>query len=280
MEISLALVHALLAAFVVSLMAFVGLFYKLVPAEKLKRLLPWVLALAIGVLLGNAFFHLIPEAVLEVHQVGGVMVWVMGGILFFMVLEKSCIWYQLETHGKAAIKPIGYLNLVGDGIHNFIDGMVIAGSFMIGPELGLATTMAILLHELPQELGDAGTLIFSGYQPAKVVKINFLVGLSSLLGVGVVFLMREVVAIKPVYLLALTAGGFIYMAIGNLLPALLQEGKQHPKILIYQFLVLLIAVMMIFGLQNGGHHHEEAHSHDSAMPMGRGYSGLKLLPSK
>ena len=274
-------ISALTAAFLVSTVAFIGLLYMLLPKKWVAKAIPLAIALAIGILLGNAFFHLIPEAALELREPRQLFMWVSGGFLLFLTIE--IITHSIQKHKlpkQERIRSIGILNLVGDGIHNFLDGIIIASSFLISPELGTATTMAILMHEIPQEFSDSGTLIYSGYKPARVVKLNFMVALTSILGVVFVFLLSETVSMNPVYLLAITAGGFIYMAAGNLLPAIVREGKNSNKLHAKHLGIATLGLLMIFWMSSSGHDHKH-HQHGNsskARSMGAKYFQLQVFP--
>ncbi len=214
------LLYALFAAFAISLLAFSGWVYKLVPEKKLQQVLPFVLAVAIGVLLGNSFFHLIPDAVNELGSLKETLWWVLVGLVVFFAMEKLLGHDQQGRAGKIKIKPVGKMILLGDAVHNFIDGCLIAASFATSTELGLITTIAIAFHELPQEISDTGVLIHSGYSLKKAVLLNFLVALTVLPGVVFFFFLKEQVSFSIGYMPPITAGGFIYIALANMLPGL------------------------------------------------------------
>ncbi len=265
MELNFA--FALLGAFFISVITLISLSLLLLSSQQLNRILPTLICLAIGVLLGNAFLHLIPESIQDVHRVQPVMYWVLGGVVFFLILDKGLMLSKVNT-GKVglSIKPIGFLNLLGDGIHNFVDGLIIGGSFMLGPEVGTTTTVAIAMHELPQELGDAGTLIYSGMKPVRVVLLNFLVGLMAILGVVVFFFINEYYQLSTSFLFAFTAGGFIYMAIGNLLPSLMNDKTINRGDFYLRMIFIGLGVLIVYSL-NGDHSHEP-HHHPKAQRMG------------
>jgi zinc and cadmium transporter len=258
MILNIDFVYALMAALLVSLISLVGLVYLLFSKLIMGQIIPYAVALAVGVLLGNAFFHLIPESIEQGMSGTSVFGCVFAGLLAFWLIDR------VLSHGHAAdrsdpksVKSIGKLNLLGDGFHNFIDGLVIGGSFMISPEVGMATTLAIIIHELPQELGDSGTLIYSGFSPQRVVTLNFLVSTTVLLGVAFVFLLNHWLVFQAGYLLAFTAGGFVYMALGNLVPALYRQARGNLRMQTLQLLVILIGMGFIQYLS-----HDHAHSHD------------------
>jgi zinc and cadmium transporter len=215
------LLYSLLAAFAISLLAFSGWIYRLVPEHKLQQVLPFALAVAIGVLLGNAFFHLIPDAVVALGSLDITMSWVLIGLVTFFMIEKLFGGHEHQgLAGKIGIKPVGKMILIGDAVHNFIDGCLIAASFATSTELGLITTVAIAFHELPQEISDTGVLIHSGYTLKKAILLNFSVALTILGGVVFIFFLKEQVNFSMGYMLPITAGGFIYIATADMMPEL------------------------------------------------------------
>lgn len=272
MIFSVEFIYALGAALVVSLLSLVGLIFLFLSKSRLEQVIPYVVALATGILLGNAFFHLIPDSVDQgtstFFAVGGISLGLIAFWLFDRVLLPRDTVNTIDT---TPLKSIGKLNLIGDGFHNFIDGLVIGGSFLISPEVGMATTVAILIHELPQELGDTGTLIFSGYSPKQVVKLNFLVSTSVIPGVLFVFLLNQWLEIQAGFLLGFTAGGFIYMAVGNLIPSLYRHARGNFRIQVFHMVFFLIGLGFIQIITPDHSHGHEGHRHgkeNHVHPMG------------
>ncbi len=216
----------------------------------LERLSSYLLYLAGGTLLGSALLGLIPEAneTLDLHTT---MLWVLIGIMFFFLLEKIILWRtchdeNCERQNHAAAPMI----IIGDAFHNAIDGVVIAASFLTSVELGLFVTISVVLHEIPQELGDFGILIKSGYSRKKAMFYNLLSGSSSLLsGILAYFLLDMVQAAIP-YVIAIAAAGFLYIALADLIPEMHKESK--PKVSIIQFLLVIagIAIVMLSAHQH------------------------------
>jgi zinc and cadmium transporter len=215
---------ALCAGLAVSAVAFSGVFVLWLTPRQLERLVPNLVGLAVGVLLGDAFIHLIPDAVARQGDVGEVCLAVLGGLFLFFVLEKlvRCQHGHTVTRGMstATLQPMAQMNLIGDAVHNFIDGILIAGSFWIDPWIGTTTTLAIIAHEIPQEIGDVGALIQGGYRPAEAIRYNFYCSLSVLAGIAVTLLLGRVAESSLTLLLPLAAGGFIYIAASDFIPAL------------------------------------------------------------
>ncbi len=221
--------YALLGVFAVSLISFSGALALFLRKALLQRILAYLVAFAAGGMLGAAFLDLLPES-LEVA--GESMFWyALIGIIAFFVLEKYLFWHHCHggecehTHHKHTIKPVAYLNLIGDGLHNFLDGVIIAVSFLQSVELGIIVTFAVMLHEIPQELGDFGVLIHAGLKPAKALLMNFLTALTAVLGAIAGYFFTTSTEGAAVFLLPFAAGNFIYIAATDLLPSIHHETK-------------------------------------------------------
>lgn len=189
---------------------------------------------AAGALLATGFFELLPEALVhaeEAHEAGGeidIFLWALGGILFFYILERGIHWFQYHRKGHKGVHGgvTVPLVMIGDSVHNFIDGMAIAITFMADPALGVVTTLAIVAHELPQEIGDFAVLLHEGMSRMKVFLFNLFSALLAVIGAGVAIVIGETVEGIFPYALALTTGFFIYIALANLLPAIHHEEKK------------------------------------------------------
>lgn len=218
----------------------------------LERVSGYLLYLAGGTLLGSALLGLIPEATETMHFEDALM-WTLGGILFFFLLEKFILWRMChdencERQSHAAAPMI----IIGDAVHNAIDGIVIAASFLTSTELGLFVTFSVILHEIPQELGDFGILIKSGYPRKKALIYNLLSGSTSLIaGIAAYFLLDIVEGFTP-YALSIAAASFLYISMADLIPEMHKETK--PKESIIQFFLILAGVVIIY-LSVSGHSH-------------------------
>jgi len=219
--------YSIFASLLVCVIALVGAFALFVKQEKLKNSIQFLVSLAVGVLLGDAFLHLIPDAYFRIGDLQQVLLFTIGGIILFFFLEKVVRWrhsheiYPItNANTKDEPTPMAKMNLIGDAIHNFVDGTLIAGSFMVDIKLGITTFIAIVIHEIPQELGDIGTLIHGGYTPKKAVWYNFICSLTCPLGAICVLLLGSVMDVPVAYLLPIAAGGFIYIASSDLIPVL------------------------------------------------------------
>lgn len=213
--------YALVSVFVVSLISLVGIFTLAINDNILKKTLLLLVSFAAGALLGDVFIHLLPEAVKEFGFTIDVSLYVLLGILIFFVLEKVIQWRHCHSvTSKTHIHPVAFMNLIGDGLHNLIDGMIIAGSYIASIPLGIATTIAVILHEIPQEIGDFGVLLHGGFKRTKALLFNFIFALFSVLGAVIVLAIGSAIENFPIIILPITAGGFIYIAGSDLIPEL------------------------------------------------------------
>lgn len=217
----------------------------------------YLLYLAGGTLLGAAMLGLIPEATetLEVHVA---LAWVLGGILFFFLLEKVILWRMCHDENcERQVHAAGPMIIIGDAVHNAIDGVVIAASFLTSTELGIFVTLSVLLHEIPQELGDFGILIKSGYPRKKALLMNLLSGSSALVsGVAAYFLLELMEAYIP-YALTIAAASFMYVAMADLIPEMHKETKPRESAV---QLILILAGVALIAIAVAGHSHA-GHAH-------------------
>lgn len=210
----------------------------------LARWAPRLVSFSVGVLLTATFLDILPEAAqqLPFQEVGAT---VLAGILLFFALEKTALWRHDHTHRGGSDTPsaIGMMIVLGDGLHNFVDGMLIAAAFLHDPALGMATTLAVIAHEIPQEVGDFMVLLAAGYSRRRALLFNALSGLAAVAGglIGYVVLQDMQGAIP--YLLALAAASFIYVAVADLVPAL--QVHRRPLDFIVQFTLIGSGVALV-----------------------------------
>lgn len=253
-----ALFYTFLSVVLVSFVSFAGLFTLSIKETLLHRYLFLLVSVATGALLGDAFIHLIPESYAELNVMLA-SVFVIVGILLFFILEKVLHWHHF--HGKeteaahfhdgkfvegAQVLPVGKMVLISDGIHNFLDGVVIAGSYAVSLPLGIATTIAVILHEIPQEVGDFGVLLHAGYGRSRALFLNFLSALLAVLGALVVVFLGGVATSFTLWVVPVTAGGFIYIAMSDLIPELHRVTGARKSMA--QFVAIMIGILAMFAL--------------------------------
>lgn len=239
-----AYIYALLAVIVVSLVSLVGVFTLSIKEKVMKKYIFLLVSLAVGALLGDAFIHLIPEAFETSVNPVVISLFIIGGIFVFFILEKFMHWHHhADDVEEDSIHPVGKLVLLSDGVHNFIDGIIIGTSFLVSIPLGIATTLAVILHEIPQEIGDFAVLLHAGYTRKKALWLNFLSAITAVLGTIVAFLLGEVGEIFINWVLPFAAGGFIYIAMTDLIPELHKTKKISHSFSQLFFLILGVIIM-------------------------------------
>jgi zinc and cadmium transporter len=206
-----------------SALALSGAVALLLPEATYRRLMLPLVAFAAGALLGGALFHLLPAAIHARGSVAGVYLALAGGIVAFLCLEVFLNWHHCHKPVATHRRPLTYLILVADGLHNFIGGLAVGGAFLVDVELGIVTWLAAAAHEVPQELGDFGILVHGGWSPKRALIYNLLSGLTFVAGGVVVYFTRD--ALDVAYLLPFAAGNFIYIALADLVPEVSRPGS-------------------------------------------------------
>lgn len=238
--------YSLGSVLIVSLISLAGILTFSLNKKKLKKIVLFLVSFSAGALFGDAFIHLLPEAVAEYGFKLSISIYLILGILVFFILEKFIHWRHCHIPtSKKHSHPVAFMNLIGDGVHNFVDGMVIAGSYLVNIQVGIATTVAVLLHEIPQEIGDFGVLIYAGFSKAKALFFNFLSALIAVLGAIVAIVIGSGIENFSMFLLPFTAGGFIYIAGSDLIPELHKECVPSKSLMQFFSLLLGIAVMLL-----------------------------------
>jgi zinc and cadmium transporter len=244
-----ALLNSTIAITIVSLISLIGVFTLSLKKRTLNEILKFLVAFAVGALLGDVFIHIFPE----IGENGGLNAitsgYILLGILIFFVLEKFIHWHHCYSPNKHSngLAPVALLNLVGDGVHNILDGMIITASFLVSFPLGLSSTIAVVLHEIPQEIGDFAVLVHSGLKPKKALVLNFLSGITSLLGMLFVFGLGQYTNRLSIILLSITAGGFIYIAVADLIPELHKHSKIWDSL--GQLLGMILGIILMSALK-------------------------------
>jgi len=241
--------YAIISVIIVSLISLIGIFFIALRREKLKKILLFLVSFAVGGLFAGAFVHLIPEAFehFGVNHLTPILVLV--GILIFFTLEKFLRWRHCHVvTSEEHAHPVATMNIVGDAVHNLIDGMIIGASFLISFPIGLTTTLAVILHEIPQEIGDFGILVYGKLTVRKALTYNFLSALTAIIGTVASIFIGSYTINYSYYLLPITAGGFIYIAGSDLIPELQHETKPSKSILQFVSIVFGFSLMVILKL--------------------------------
>lgn len=239
-------IYSLASVLIVSLVSFIGVLGLSIKEKQLRKYVFIFVSLAVGALLGDAFIHIIPEAVEEIGSIQTVSLLVIAGVFAFFILEKFLHWHHHELDEENHVHPVGKLILFSDGVHNFMDGIIIAASYMVSVEVGIATTIAVVLHEIPQEIGDFGVLIHAGYSKARALFLNFISALTSIAGAVLVFILGGFAEPIVTWVLPIAAGGFIYIAIADLIPELHKEKNKLYSVI--QVLVAIVGVLLMLSL--------------------------------
>jgi zinc and cadmium transporter len=244
---------ALVSVIGVSFVSLVGLVTVSMDEARVRKLATFFISFAVGALLGDAFIHLIPETFAAAVSLGtplGPSLLVLSGMMAFFVVEKllrhSHGVLHEHFHGHQAVNrpELAAINILGDAIHNFIDGMVIGASYLVSPTLGLSTTIAVLFHEIPQELADFGILIHSGLSVRKAVLLNLASASVAILGTALSLLAGSVAQeMVTMSLVPITAGGFVYLAAADLIPEL-QHDRSLRALVVQTVLITLGIVVM------------------------------------
>lgn len=244
------LIYGLGAALAVGLLSLGGALTFGLSEKLMSRLALYLVAFSTGALIGGAFFHLLPEA-LELSEGLTPFINLIVGISVFFILERYLKWHHCHEDGECEVHTFTQMSLVGDGLHNFIDGLVIISAFTVSPTLGVVTTVAMAAHELPQELGDFGVLIHGGFTRHKALFWNFISSLTALAGVLVGYFLINLFDKIVSLLLPFAAGGFIYIAMSDLVPELHKEPKISKSILNFVLFIIGIGFMLLVKLYGG-----------------------------
>ncbi len=239
------LLNILIACFLISVCVWVAVLFLFFKKETLSQITMFLVSLSAGALIGGAFLHLLPEAS-EGMEAEKLFFVVLSAFVIFFLIEKLFHWRHCHQE-NCEIHTFGYMNLVGDFIHNFIDGLVIASVFMVDFKLGIITTLAIALHEIPQEIGDFGVLIHAGFNKTKALVLNYLVATSVILGGIVGYFATFYVNGVMAYLLPIAAGGFIYIAASDLMPEIRKESNVKKSII--SFGIFLLGIILMFAVK-------------------------------
>ncbi|MBP9818283.1 ZIP family metal transporter [Candidatus Shapirobacteria bacterium] len=249
------LFFSLVSVTIIGLLSIFSIYFLLSKVPRFTKLTSSLVSLAVGSLLGDAFIHLLPEANETIGSSLLVSLLTVGGILIFFIIEKVVRWRH--CHNPECLEDEDHLghhsdhvvtnSLIGELFHNFIDGVIIASSFMVSPALGFTTSLAVLIHEIPQEIGDFAIYLHQGKSLSESLKLNFYTALSAYAGVIVTVLIGQSFVDFSNYMLPLTAGGFIYLASSDLIPEL-HRHEPSTKSSFTQILLVILGVFLMCSL--------------------------------
>ena len=237
--------YAIASVAVVSVVSLIGILTLSVNESRLRSILIYLVSFSAGALFGDAFFHLLPEAAEKSGFTLTLSMSVLGGILLFFVVEKVIHWRHchMPHDDSSHVHPFAMMNLVGDAVHNFIDGLIIGISYIVSVPVGIATTVAVVLHEIPQEIADFGVLLHGGFSKKKALFFNFLSSLTAVVGAVLALVLGTRMEGVADILVPMAAGGFIYIAGADLIPELHKEVEWKKSIVQILVIVLGFAVM-------------------------------------
>jgi len=239
--------YTLISVIIISLISLIGVFSLSFEIEKIKKVSLLLVSFAVGGLFGDAIIHLLPETFKEMGFGLLPSLLILSGILLFFVLERFLRWQHChEIDCPDHRKDVANIILIGDAVHNMIDGMIIAASFLTNIPLGLATTIAVIFHEIPSEIGEFGVLIHSGFSAKKALLFNFLSGLTAILGAIIVLVLGPKINDFSLFLLPITAGGFLYIAGSDLLPELHHDVKLSTSL--WQMILIISGISIMASL--------------------------------
>ncbi len=239
--------------------------FLLLPKPWRERLLPHMVSFAIGALLGAAFLALLPHAIgYSPHDVHDISMTVLFGLLGFFLLEKMVLWRHCHSESCAVHTPdthsehghghghnhnhthgaSGVMILIGDGLHNFVDGVLIAAAFLVDPHVGVVTALAVAAHEIPQEVGDFAILLHSGFSRARAFTFNVAASLTTLIGALLAYYSLDDAKYLLPYVLAVAASSFIYIAVADLIPGL--HRRSHLQATLQQILLISFGIGVIY----------------------------------
>ncbi|MEK6833602.1 MAG: ZIP family metal transporter [Nanoarchaeota archaeon] len=237
--------YILLSVLLVSLISFMGILFIFLKKNSLDKFLMFLVSLSVGSLLGGAFLHLIPESFGNGGFSLKVSFLILTGILIFFIIENFIHWRHCHIPtSKDHPHHLGAMNMIGDGIHNLIDGLVIAAAYFVNVPLGIATTLAVIIHEIPQEIGDFGVLLYAGYSKKKALFFNFLSALMALVGaiIGILFSSNSQAFVSII--IPIAAGGFLYIASSDLIPEI--HKNQEKGFSLKNLIGILLGILMMY----------------------------------
>ncbi|MFA6022907.1 MAG: ZIP family metal transporter [Candidatus Pacearchaeota archaeon] len=240
--------YSIFSVLIISLVSLIGIITLPINAKRFEQIIVYMISFSAGALLGDAFIHLLPEAIKENGFTVQISLFLISGIIFSFIIEKILHWRHCH-HPTTKEHPhnLSTMNLFGEGVHNFIDGIIIGASYIVSIPVGIAATTAILFHEIPQEIGDYSVLVYGGFSRRKALLMNFLISLTAVLGVIISLIMGIYTDNFLLFLIPFAAGNFIYIACSDLIPEIHKNSDKISKSLMQLILFILgIAIMYFF----------------------------------
>lgn len=242
--------YALGSVLLVSLLSVIGLFTISLKENALKKLLIYFVSFSAGALFGDVFIHLLPEIVEESGFTLTVSLYILIGIVTSFIIEKIIFWRHCHMPiTEHHVHRYAFMNLFGDIVHNFIDGLILGAAYLVSIPVGIATTVAIILHEIPQEIGDFGVLLHGGFTRTKALFYNFITALTAVLGTLLALTLSQYLENMNMYLIPFAAGSFIYVAGSDLIPEL-HKGEGNFKTSCFQITAFILGIVVMLLLVN------------------------------
>jgi len=236
--------YSLLSVFFVSCISLIGLFTFSMKEKALRKILLYLVSFSVGGLLGDAFIHLLPESI-KLNNELSLSFFILLGVIVSFIVEKFVQWRHCHIPtSKEHPHPFAIMNMIGDSVHNFIDGLIIGASYLTSIQIGIATTLAVMFHEIPQEMGDFSVLIYGGFKRNKALFLNFITALTAVAGTIISLIVGSYVKNLTNFLLPFAIGNFIYIASSDLIPELHKETKPSKSFM--QLLMLLLGIGIMY----------------------------------
>jgi zinc and cadmium transporter len=241
------LLYPIFSVIIVSLISFLGAFTLAIKEKNLQKILIYLVSFSAGALFGDVFIHLLPEAIAENGLELSTSMYILGGIVASFLVEKIICWRHCHIP-ESEVHPhrFAYMNLFGDAVHNFIDGLILGASFLVSLPVGIATSVAIVLHEIPQEIGDFGVLLHGGFSKTKALFFNFISAATAIVGTILALILSAYMTNLNAFLIPFAAGSFIYIAGSDLIPELHKEGELKKGML--QLLIFMAGIAVMYSL--------------------------------
>ena len=238
-------IYSLLSVFLVSFISLIGLITFSIKEKFLRKILLYFVSFSVGGLIGDAFIHLLPESI-KINTEINLSLYILAGIIVSFIVEKFIHWRHCHIPtSKEHPHPFAIMNLIGDSVHNFIDGLIIGASYLASLQLGVATTLAVIFHEIPQEIGDFSVLIYGGFSKRKALFLNFVTALTAVAGTVISLVFGSYLNLTN-FLLPFAVGSFIYIASSDLIPELHKETKPLKSFIQLIMIIFGIGIMYLF----------------------------------